>query len=152
MSAFRFRLTTLLRLRLAERDERRGDLAKALAAAEILRGQRQSLAAESQENQALLRRLAGAGSGNVDGMIHAHRYVAILNARSLQLTAQESQVEREIERRRQVLVEADRQVRVLEKLQSRQKAEHQRRIDKIEAKQLDEVGAVGHFRQRRAGT
>jgi hypothetical protein len=33
---FRFRLETLLRLRIAERDERRGDLAKALRAEEVL--------------------------------------------------------------------------------------------------------------------
>ncbi|HUE71343.1 MAG TPA: flagellar export protein FliJ [Pirellulaceae bacterium] len=149
MSAFRFRLTTLLRLRLAERDERRSDLAKALAAAEIVRGQRQSLTAEQEDNLAALRRVAAPGSSNIDRLIHGHRYAAILKAQAGQLAAQQSQIEREVERRRQVLVEADRQVRVLEKLQSRQAAEHQRRLDKLETRQLDEVATIGHFRQRR---
>ena len=146
---FHFRLTTLLRLRIAERDERRGDLAKALAAAEILRGQRQSLEGEERSNLTALRKVAAPGGGNIDRLIHGHRYAAILKTRASQLAAQQSQIEREIERRRQVLVEADRQVRVLEKLQSRQQAEHQRRADKLEARQLDEVATIGHFRQRR---
>ena len=149
MPAFHFRLATLLRLRLAERDERRSDLAKALAAAEILRGQRRSLAAEQQENLDALRKVAAPGGGNVDRLIHGHRYAAILKARSAQLTGQEIQVEKEIERRREVLVEADRQVKVLEKLQSRQQSEHLRLQDRIEAKQLDEVATIGHCRRRR---
>jgi flagellar FliJ protein len=152
MSSFHFRLATLLRLRLAERDERRSDLAKALAAADVLRGQRKSLDAEQGDNLALLRQVAAPGGGNVDRLIHGHRYAAILKARAAQLAAQEAQVEREIDRRRQALVEADRQVRVLEKLQSRKQAEHQRHMDKLEARQLDEVGSVAHFRQRRVKT
>jgi flagellar protein FliJ len=150
MATFHFRLATLLRLRLAERDERRSDLAKALAAAEILRQQHRSLDAQQRENLDSLRRVAGPGSGNVDRLMHGHRYATILKARSAQLASQQAQVEREIERRRQVLVEADRQVRVLEKLQSRQAAEHQSRLDRLEGKQLDEVAAIGHFRQRRS--
>jgi flagellar FliJ protein len=149
MSAFHFRLATLLRLRLGERDERRSDLAKALAAAEILLGQRKSLEVEERDNLTALRKVAAPGGANIDRLIHGHRYAAILKVRATQLSAQQAQVEREIERRRQVLVEADRQVRVLEKLRSRQQAEHQRRADKLEARQLDEVATIAHFRSRR---
>lgn len=149
MSAFQFRLATLLRLRLAERDERRSDLAKALAAAEILERQRQSLAAEREENRDRIRRV-GAPGGNVDSLIHGHRYEAILKVRAAQLAAQEAQVEREVERRRAILVEADRQVKVLEKLKERQAAEHRSSQDKLEVRQLDEAGTLGHFRRRRA--
>ena len=148
--AFHFRLATLLRLRLAERDEWRSDLAKAMAAAEILRTQRGSLEGEQRENLDSLRRVAAPGGGNVDRLMHGYRYAAILKARSTQLAGQQAQVEREIERRRQILVEADRQVRVLEKLQSRQAAEHQRRLDRLEGKQLDEVASIGYVRQRRS--
>jgi flagellar FliJ protein len=149
MSPFRFRLATLVRLRLAERDERRSDLAKALAAAEILRQERHVLEVDRQNNLALVRRLAAPGGGNVDAMIQSYRYQAILKARATQLAAQEVQVEREIERRRQVLVEADRQVRMLEKLKARQAVEHQRQADRQEARRLDEVATIGNFRQRR---
>lgn len=150
MSVFQFRLATLLRLRLAERDERRSDLAKALAAAEILQRQGQSLLAEREENRDRIRRAGAPGSGNVDALIHGHRYEAILKGRAAQLAVQEVQVEREIERRRAILVEADRQVKVLEKLKERRAAEHRSWQDKLEARQLDEVGSIGHFRRRRA--
>ena len=46
---FRFRLHTVLGLRIAERDERRGELAKALRAAEILEERRQQLVEEMKE-------------------------------------------------------------------------------------------------------
>lgn len=150
MFAFQFRLATLLRLRIAERDERRSELAKALAAGEIIHRQRRSLLAERDENRDRIRRAGAAGSGNVDALIHGHRYEAILKGRAAQLAAQEVQVEREIERRREVLVEADRQVKVLEKLRERKAAEHRSRQDKLEARQLEEVGSIGHFRRRRA--
>ncbi len=149
MSPFRFRLATLLRLRLAERDERRSDLAKAIAAAEILHGQQQALQAEREENVAALRQMASPGGGNVDRLLHGHRHAAVLKARVGQLASQQAQIEREIERRRQLVVEADRQVRVLEKLSARQQAEHRRQSDKVEARRLDEVATIGHFRQRR---
>ena len=152
MSPFRFRLATLLRLRIAERDDRRSDLAKALAAGEVLREQRQVLTAERAENLALVRRLAAPGSGNVDAMIQSQRYQAILKLRDAQLAAQEAQVEREIERRRQLLVEADRQVRVLEKLEARQKGSHRQLMEKQEARRLDEVASIGSFRRRRVGS
>ncbi len=53
----------------------------------------------------------------------------------------------EIERRRQALVEADREVRVLEKLRERQAEQHRREEDLQEAKRLDEVAAQQAFRQ-----
>lgn len=148
MAPFRFRLATLLRLRIAERDERRSDLAKAQAAADILRQEQATLTAEREENRQRLRRQAAPGSGNVDALIHGHRYDAILKGRAAQLVAQQAQVEREIERRRTILVEADRQVRVLEKLQERKAADHLARQAKLEARELDEVAAVGFFRRR----
>lgn len=150
MSVFRFRLATLLRLRLAERDERRCELERALSTAENLRRQRQALDGEQQDNLALLRRLVGPGNGRVEALIEAHRYEAVLRARSARLSEQEAESERQIERRRSTLVEADRQVRVLQRLEQRQAAEHRIRADKLEATRLDEVAALCHFRQRRA--
>ena len=53
----------------------------------------------------------------------------------------------EIERRRQALVEADREVRVLEKLRQRQAEQHRRDEDLREVKRLDEVASQQAFRQ-----
>ena len=145
---FSFRLETVLRLRIAERDERRGELAKALRAAEILEERRQQVAEEMQENQELARKLAEPGSANVNRILQTHRYEAILKGSLAQISIQEKQVAAEVERRRQILTEADRQVRVLEKLEVRQRDEHRRKELHQEMKQLDEVAAVGFIRQR----
>ena len=145
---FRFRLQTVLRLRIAERDERRGELAKALRAAEILQERREQLSDEMKENLELARKLAEPGKANIDRILQTHRYEAILKGTLAQLVVQEKQVAAEVERRRQILTEADRQVRVLEKLEDRKREEHVRMEQRQEMKQLDEVAAVSFVRQR----
>ncbi len=145
---FRFRLQTVLRLRIAQRDERRGELAKALRAAEILQERRKQLGDEMTENQELARKLAEPGKANIDRILQTHRYEAILKGTLAQLVVQEKQVAAEMERRRQILTEADRQVRVLEKLEVRKREEHVRVEQRQEMKQLDEVAAVAFVRQR----
>ena len=147
MSSFRFRLETLLRLRLADRDLRRQELAKAQRAEDTLLGQADTLAREQNDVQELSRKLASPGAADVDRLIASHRYELVLRARSQQLVNQIEQVRGEVERRRQVLVEADRQVRVLEKLRDRQQAAHQARAEKFEQKQLDEQAMIGFTRQ-----
>jgi len=47
----------------------------------------------------------------------------------------------EVERRRQAVIEADVQVRVLDKLEDRQKAEHRQKLQQGEIKELDEIGS-----------
>ncbi len=145
---FTFRLQSVLQLRIAERNERRGELAKALRAAEILQERREQLGDEMRENQSLARKLAEPGKANIDRILQTHRYEAILKGTLLQLVAQERQVAAEVERRRQILMEADRGVRVLEKLAERQRKEHEHLERRQEMKQLDEVAAVAFVRQR----
>jgi flagellar protein FliJ len=147
MSSFRFRLETLLRLRLAERDARRADLAKALRAEDALLAQAAALAGEQRETIELSRRLASPGAADVDRLIVAHRYELVLKARSLQLAGQLEQVHSEVERRRAVLIEADRQVRVLEKLRDKQRAAHTEREQRLDQKAFDEQAAIGFLRQ-----
>jgi flagellar FliJ protein len=152
MHTFHFRLETLLRLRMAERDERRGDLAKALRAEQVLREQQQKLLTEQDEQRTNVRARSSPGGADVDGLVRAHRYQLILKAQAQQLAGQMVQVAAEIERRRQVLVEADRQVRVLEKLRERQLAKHRREQERREAKTYDELAATGYLRNTEAAT
>ena len=143
MSSFHFRLETLLRLRLADRDQRRAELAKAQLAEVTLLAQADALGCEQAESQELSRKLAAPGTADVDRLIASHRYELVLRTKAQQLAGQIQQVRAEIERRRQVLVEADRQVRVLEKLREKQQAAHNVRETKREQKQLDEQALVG---------
>lgn len=152
MSTFRFRLETLHRLRTAERDRRRAELAQAHQAAEILDQQRTQIEAEQEATKEEARRLVSPGSADIDALLRVHRHELILKAELRQLAAQRAQVEAEIQRRRQVLVEADRQVRVVEKLHERKLAEHHKKEDRIEVRLLDEMGSIAANRARRAET
>jgi flagellar FliJ protein len=152
MSKFHFRLETLLRLRMAERDERRADLAKALRAEELLQNEQRQIESEQLQISLKLRERSSPGEADVDGLLRTNRYQMVLKARRGQLAAQLAQVRAEIERRRQVLVEADRQVRVLEKLRERQLAAHRQVQAKLEVKELDELAAVAHVRCREAAS
>jgi flagellar protein FliJ len=145
---FSFRLQTLLRLRLAARDERRADLAKALRAEELLGRQQTELRAEQFEQTERGRKLKGPGAGNVEALLHTHRYEIVLAARLRQLAAQIAEVAAETERRRLALVEADRQVHVLEKLRERQAGAYRQTEERQSAKQFDEMAILGYIRQR----
>ena len=145
--SFRFRLETLLRLRLADRDQRRAELVKAQRAEDTLLAQAEALASEQAQTHELSRNLALPGAADIDRLIAAHRYELVLRTKAQQLAGQIQQVKTEVERRRQVLVEADRQVRVLEKLRERQQAAHNLREEKREQKELDERALVGFTRR-----
>jgi flagellar export protein FliJ len=56
------------------------------------------------------------------------------------------------ERRREALVEANRQVRVLELLREKQAAAALAAEEAREAKELDEISLVGHVRREEAPT
>jgi flagellar export protein FliJ len=149
---FPFRLQTLLRLRLAERDQRRADLAKALRAEEVLRAEDERLVHQQNEQAQASRELRAPGVANMDALLGSHRYAIVLANQRRQLATQLAQVEAETDRRRQALVEADRQVRVLEKLRERQARAQAAEAAKAAAKQFDELAALGFLRHEEAQT
>src|SRR5262245_60935021 len=100
---FHFRLQTLLRLRIAERNERRAELAKALRAEAVLQEQQARLAAEQVELAERGRQLKAPGTANVDALLQTHRYEVVLAAQARHLATQMVQVAAEVERRRQAL-------------------------------------------------
>jgi len=141
MAKFKFRLQTLLRLRDTARDERRGELAEAYRADEILRRQRRQIEEALDELSEQSRAAAQPGAVNVDRLLDARRYELVLKSQQ-QLTDQQQQaLDAEIERRRQALVEANRQVRVLEILRERQQQRHRREESRQEIKELDDVAS-----------
>jgi flagellar protein FliJ len=139
MAKYKFRLTTLQKVREARRDQDRAALAEAFRAEQVLADRRAELTAEAAELLALKRSAAAAPFLDVNRLLEAQRYELVLNARGTQLVQQESMLAAETERRRQQLLEADRDVRVLERLDDRHFQEHRRRGQRAEMKQLDEV-------------
>lgn len=146
MRPFKFRLATLLRLREAERDERRADLAKAYQAADILKQKQRDIEQEQEETRLQQLQLVGPGQASVEKILNGQRYSLILRVNLTQLAQQQAQVAAEVERRRLVLVEADRQVRILEKLSEKKFAEYQEEELKHEMRELDEQAIQGFER------
>ncbi len=139
MAKFRFRLATLRKLRVAHRDEMRGKLAEAYQAALMLQEQQVAIGEELLSMQATQRENTSRGTTNVNSLLEAQRYQAVLRAQQATLKEQETVLSAEIERRRQNAVEADRQVRVLDKLHDHQREQHQQEASRLETKVLDEV-------------
>jgi len=137
MPPFRFRLQTLARLHQASRDERRAELADALRVDDALREQ----LTELEENRRLARRIQSLGAGpvDVDRLLEAQRYETSVIVELRHVEDQRTRVAEEIERRRTALVEADRQVKVLDKLRESQQAEHVAAELAAEMKVLDEA-------------
>jgi flagellar export protein FliJ len=137
MKPVQFRLTTLLRLREAVRDERRLLLADALRVEAALNEQAAEL--DRGIGDARKAQLAPAGIVDVDRLIAAQRYELTLEMERRRLGQQQANVAKEIDQRRSALVTADQDVRVLEKLRDTQaerwRAEHERQ----QMKEMDEV-------------
>ena len=140
MTNFRFRLATVLKLRERERDNRREELSKAYQAADILREKRETVDQQIIELQDHVRDLAGEGPLNVETVMSAKRHELQLKTEQAELQQHGQQLAQEIERRHEALIQADRELRCLEKLRDRQHAEHAKRQLQQEYKLLDEAG------------
>lgn len=141
--AFRFRLQTLLRIRQVRRDQVRAALARGHQATEKLNVEIEGLGQEIQDNRALHRQRPG--EFDIDRLLQAERYELVLKSRQLQLMEDAQKLAVEVEKIRLVLVEADRDVRVLEKLRETQSQRAREELARQEMKALDEV-AVMRFR------
>ena len=138
-----FRLQTLLRIRQSDRNERRAELAKALRAEAMLVAEQERIVKQQVELAERALALKSPGAADVDALLVTHRYAGVVAAQRRTLEGQLAQVRDECERRRLALVEADRQVQVLEKLRARQQAAHRKEQARQETKELDELARLG---------
>jgi len=149
--SYRFRLEPILKLRELARDERRRELAQAYEAERILRQQVDEMQREIEATRQRTRRTAGEGSLNVEELINSRRYQLVVQSQVVSVESQIAVVLEEIERRRQALMESDRDVKVLQKLRERQREQYQQQESKRDGKDLDEA-ALRVFGRRREVT
>lgn len=140
MAKFQFRLETLRKIRLAHRDAMRQKLAEAFQAAQVLEDQQQAVVAEIDKLLEQQRRTRASEHTNINTIVDAQRYQSVLRAQEQTLREQAAKLEAEIEKRRQLVVEADKEVRVLDKLEERQRDKHREEAMRLETKTLDEIG------------
>ena len=139
MSKFKFRLATLRKMREMIRDERRAHLAEAYRAEEILREESERVVGQLAELKEVCRRASGPGPVDVDQLTQAHVHELTLKSQLHQFALQAQIVAGEIESRREALVQATRQVRVLDKLEEKQLARHRHEENRRHIAELDEV-------------
>jgi flagellar export protein FliJ len=147
MLPYKFRLATLLRLREAHRDEMRVRLAEAQQADQIVANQLARIEADLRQLDERTQRDLQPGQVDVDRLMESQRYELILNAERHATSEQRKIVSKEVERRRNALISADREVRVLEKLRERQFERHREEEQREETKALDEVGIQGTWKK-----
>ncbi|MBN2022563.1 MAG: flagellar FliJ family protein [Pirellulales bacterium] len=139
MPKFKFRLATLLRLKESVREERHGELARAYEADALLERQQEELVCQREGLMEECRRAVRPGIVDVDRLIESQRFELLLKAQQQYVAQQREAVAVEIDRRRQALVEANREVRVLEKLRERLLARHRQDEDQRQVKLMDEL-------------
>jgi flagellar export protein FliJ len=144
MAKFKFRFAAVQKVREARRNQERASLAEAFRAEQILAERRAELVAEEAELRLLQRSAATERYLNVNRLLEAQRYELVLKGRALELARQESALAVETERRHKLLVEADRDVRVFERLEERHRSVHQRDQQRLEIREFDEVAAQRH--------
>jgi flagellar FliJ protein len=149
MGKFEFRLEALLKLREASRQQRRLELAEAFRAEQILENQARQLLQDIHEVVMRSRVSAAPGHVNVDQLRDAHRYRLMLDAQRSVLRQRQEQVGAEVQKRRHTLSEADKEVRLLEKLRDRQLSEHEASELRRELMELDEVALQQWSRRAR---
>jgi flagellar protein FliJ len=140
MAGFRFRLATLTRLRQTARDERQQEFA---AAQERQRAMNDRIAIFEHEVAELRRRSAtttGRGSIDLELLRDAARYQSLLIAQRDVAQRELDDCSADVDRLRESLAEADRELKSLEKLHQRQEARHLQTQRKREFHQLDEAG------------
>ncbi len=145
MAGFTFRLEPLLKLRRTARDERRATLAEAYVAERLLRQQVEQIDCQLDEVRNKLREASQPGTINVAELLGGHRHELMLNTQKLQLADTQKKLHEEIERRRELLVESDKQVRILEKLRERRHESHVTGAAKQDIKASDEFASRRDF-------
>jgi len=141
MSGFRFRLATVMKLRQRARDERRAELAKAFTAEAVLQEKMDELSVQLDGVRNMVRDMSCGGVLDVDKLLSARRHEIQLHSQRRDLLQHAQRLATEIVRRRTALVDADRDVRVLEKLSEKQLAEFELVQQKDENKYLDEIAS-----------
>ena len=147
MRAFTFRLQTLQRLREQARDVAQRALAAAQEKQAVLEQQQASLQIDLQGLETHMRNTITKQHLDVDRAMDGHRHQLSLQARLAELDKAMLDARAQVERCRDKLIEADREVKILEKLHERQLAEHTRQLAQHEAKQLDEAATIRASRQ-----
>lgn len=139
MPKFQFRLKTLLAMHQSTRQERRAQLAEGLAAERALELARSNVERELAEQGNSSERPANRGPIDVERLSAADRYRKVLRARLAIIAQDSAALATEVDARQQALADAEREVRVLDKLRERQHEQFRYEQSRRELNAADEL-------------
>lgn len=145
MAGFRFRLKSVATLREQARDRIAEAVAEVQEAQRIVREQIAQLQREIEE-ALKQRQTASTGIVRIDRLLLVQRHQLMLEAQREQAVQQLRLLEEEYERRRALLVEAEKEVKAMEKLKETQKARWEQDQLAAEQKQIDEWASTQYMR------
>ena len=137
---FKFRLEPLITIRDNVLKERQAELAKAYEARRILEESLKAVEKQLAEGIKTARSLTQEGQTvNVEFLLGIRRQEMFLRANQEDLIKKMKMVDEEIEQRRTAVVEADRELKTVEKLKEKQHEKYLAEENKKETKDMDEI-------------
>lgn len=147
MPQFRFRLESLQKFRENQRDLRRQALAQALAAEASLVEQQVEVERERESTLAELRAFNDGDRLSIDRAAARRYHAGQLAYRLRQLDLQRQQAAIVVAQCRQLLVQADQGVKVLEKLSEKQQAEFEAELERHAAREREDNWQAARLRE-----
>jgi flagellar FliJ protein len=145
MAAFRFRLKAVATLREQTRDRIAEAVAEVQEAQRIVQEQINQLQREIDE-ALKQRQTASLGIVRIDRLLMVQRHQLMLESQREQAVQQLRLLDDEYDRRRALLVEAEKEVKAMEKLKETQKARWDQDQLEAEQKQIDEWASTQYMR------
>ncbi len=144
MSKFQFRLQTLLKFRCNRRDQCRQVLAEVLARDAELSAEKSRVIGLRNDQLRELRRLNACEELDIDASASRRFFAGQLHVMLSQIDRQRELVASQIKLCRQTLVQADRDVKVLENLSEKQEAEYLYAQERAVQRELEDSWSAGH--------
>ena len=137
---FTFRLEPLITIRDNELKERQLELAKAYEARKILEEDMQEIDRQLADGIAAARSLMQEGQTvNVESLLSFRRQEMFLRAQQNDLMETMETLDQEIERRRALVVAANKELKIVEKLKEKRYEKYLEEENKAEMKSMDEI-------------
>ncbi len=130
VSQFKFRLQSLLKYRKNRRDQCRMILAEILATDQKLINRKSEFQNNRQETLAEIKQRGTAGTVDIDGIAARRFHSSHLTFSMMGIDQERTLVSKQIEFCRLTLIQADQDVKVLEKLREKQQAEFNQKQEK----------------------
>ncbi|MDR1964037.1 MAG: flagellar export protein FliJ [Planctomycetaceae bacterium] len=136
---FQFRLEPLITIRDNVLKEKQGELAKAYEARRIAEEKKQELEQELSENVAAGRQRMTAGAIDIEFLLGLRRHEMYINAQMDVVQGHLRQIDEEIERRRIAVMEAHKELKIVEKLKEKRYERYQTEENRKEIIRMDET-------------